>query len=270
MKTPITLLVLGLLLAAAGCAVKHEPLPGERIGTLGVSGTNVFLNGRQARGGEPVKVDDTITTGAGSSGMIEFTDGGIFQLDENTDPIFVVKRLQAGFCILARIFSGQAYVDKQEFCIETPALDAINHSRINILITPQQTGLTVFEGSVDVSRPQAIRLLPSQRITMTPLGEDVRVRTLSRQELAESIGWRNSYAFSGYCCRDYQVSPSPQGQCSPQDFSFDRELLESRCRPPDQPRFRFNIFGRPGYDRRSPAQPSAPSSVGTSDAPYVK
>lgn len=254
--SPFVVLVLGLLIALAGCAGgaygKREPVPGGRIGTLGVSGSNVFLNGNRARGGEPVRVGDSVTTGASSSGMIEFADGGIFQLDQDTDPIFVVKRLQAGFCILARIFQGQVFVDKQQFCIESPALDAINNSRINIRVTPQQTGITVLEGSVSVSRPQAMRILASHQLIMTRQGE-ARVRELSERELAEVVRWRKNYTFSGWCCKDSKVYPSDRGQCSAGGFSFDRALLEAQCKPRDEPRFNFD-FGLPMGGRHRPPE----------------
>lgn len=267
---PLTLLMLALLLALAGCAGglygNREPAPGMRIGTLGVSGSNVFLNGKRARGGEPLRVGDTVSTGTSSSGMIDFANGGVFQLDQDTDPIFVVKRLQAGFCILARIFRGQVFVDKQQFCIETPALDAINNSRINIRVTPRQTGIIVLAGNVSVSRPQAMRIVASQQLIMTLQGEG-RVRALGERELADSVRWRKNYTFSGWCCKDSKVYPSDREQCSAGGFSFDRALLEAQCRPRDEPRFNFD-FGLPiGGRHRPPEKPNYPTDSRDA-APY--
>ena len=250
------LMMLALLLALGGCAGdvynSHEPGPGARIGTLGVAGSNVFLNGQRARGGEAIRVGDSVTTGSASSGLIEFTDGGLFQLDQDTDPVFLVKRLQSGFCILARILRGQVFVDKQQFCIDSPALDAINNSRINIRVTAQQTGITVLQGNVSTLRPQATRILAGQQYVMSLRGVG-RMRQLSEAELAETLRWRNNYTFSGWCCRQQQVAPSDREQCGSGQFSFDRAGLEAQCRPRSEPRIDLD-FGRPRYPRqRSPA-----------------
>ncbi|GAO35409.1 hypothetical protein SCT_0795 [Sulfuricella sp. T08] len=249
--------MLGLLFAlggdAGGANSQREPAMDERIGTLGVAGSQVFLNGTRALGGEAIHVGDTVTTGNASSGLIEFSDGGLFQLDQNTDPIFLVKRLQSGFCILAKILSGQVFVDKQPFCIDSPALDAINNSRINIRVTPQQTGITVLSGSVTVVRPESARILVSQQYIMTLQGE-ARTRQLSERELMEMLRWRKNYTFTGWCCKDQQVTHSDREQCGTAQFSFDRVLLEAKCRARDSPRFDLD-FGLPMYPRHRPTEP---------------
>jgi hypothetical protein len=254
------LIMLALLVALGGCAggsySQREPAAGERIGTLGVAGSQVFLNGKRAVGGEPIRVGDTVTTGSASSGLIEFSDGGLFQLDQNTDPVFLVQRLQSGFCILARILRGQVFVDKQQFCIDSPALDAINNSRINIRVTAQQTGITVLQGNVSVERPQAARILAGQQYVMNLRGV-ARMRQLSDAELAETVRWRNNYTFAGWCCKQQQVYPSDREQCAGGSFSFDRAGLEAQCRPRSEPRFDFD-FGRPLYPRQRQPAPQQP------------
>jgi hypothetical protein len=252
-------MLLALLLALGGCAggVYHsrEPVAGERIGTLGVAGSNVFLNGQRALGGEAIRVGDTVTTGNASSGLIEFADGGVFQLDQDTDPVFLVKRLQSGFCILARILRGQVFVDKQQFCIDSPALDAINNSRINIRVTAQQTGITVLQGNVSTLRPQAARILAGQQYVMNLRGV-ARMRQLNDAELADTVRWRNNYTFAGWCCKQQQVYPSDREQCGGGSFSFDRAGLEAQCKPRETPRIDFD-FGRPMYPRpRPPTRPT--------------
>lgn len=254
--SPFTVLLLGLLLALTGCAggiYNKEPALGDRIGTLGVAGSQVFLNGNRAFGGEAIRVGDTVTTGNASSGLIEFADGGLFQLDQDTDPIFLVKRLQSGFCILSRILRGQVFVDKQQFCIDSPALDAINNSRINIRVTAQQTGITVLQGNVNVVRPQAARILAGQQYVMNLRGV-ARMRQLDPAELLETVRWRNNYTFAGWCCKAQQVTPSDREQCGTGRFSFDRALLETQCRPRDPPQFDFG-FGLPMHSRPRPTAP---------------
>ena len=262
--------VLALLLALTGCAggaySNKEPALGDRIGTLGVAGSQVFLNGNRALGGEAIRVGDTITTGNASSGLIEFADGGLFQLDQNTDPIFLVKRLQSGFCILARILRGQVFVDKQQFCIDSPALDAINNSRINIRVTAQQTGITVLQGSVSVERPQAARILAGQQYVMN-LREVARMRQLDPAELLETVRWRNNYTFAGWCCKEQQVYPSDREQCGTGRFSFDRALLEAQCKPRETPRieFPFVLPKYPGHRSPAPTTPTVPPARNSSD-----
>jgi len=257
--SPFTVLLLGLLLALTGCAggaySNKEPALGDRIGTLGVAGTQVFLNGTRAFGGEAIRVGDTVTTGSASSGLIEFADGGLFQLDQDTDPIFLVKRLQSGFCILSRILRGQVFIDKQQFCIDSPALDAINNSRINIRVSAQQTGITVLQGNVSVVRPQAARVLAGQQYVMNLRGV-ARMRQLDPDELLETVRWRNNYTFAGWCCKAQQVTPSDREQCGSGSFSFDRAALETQCTPRSEPRFDFD-FGRPLYPHRRPPPPPA-------------
>jgi hypothetical protein len=252
------LFVLAASLAGA-CAplpdTHQQPETGEVIGTLGVSGPNVFNNGKRAQNGDPVRLGDTITTGQNSSGIIEFHSGGFFQLDENTDPIFLLKRLQKGICVVARIFSGQAFVDKQEFCIETPALDAVNNSQINIRVQAQLTGLTVLKGNVSLTRPSAAHVRAGQQAIVTEKGE-VRLRRLSDAQLRETVRWRDSYTFHGWCCVDGRLVAADRDQC-PASFSFDQTRLEKRCAPRSEtPRLHFD-FGLP-IPRGSKPKPTPP------------
>jgi FecR protein len=227
---------LALSLCFADCAGQpyREPGKGDRIGVLGVSGSNVSHNDRRAKGGETVRVGDTVTTGEDSSAIIDFDDGGFFQLDENTDPLFVVQRLQSGFCILIRMLKGQAFVDKQRFCIETPALDAASGSRINIRVTPKHTGIVVLQGNVSVSRPLEMRVKSGQQVSMD-IGDKPQMRNLSERELARFVRWRDNYTFLGWCCTDNKVHSADHEQCPAGSFSFDKVPLEERCVPRFEP-----------------------------------
>ncbi|MEQ1602034.1 MAG: hypothetical protein HOP04_13925 [Methylophilaceae bacterium] len=217
------------------------PETGDTIGILGVSGSNVFLNGERAQNGALVKVGDTITTGQNSSGLVDFTSGGFFQLDENTDPIFLVKRLSEGVCIFIRIFKGQSFLDKQDFCIESPVLEAISHSQINIIVTTQQSGITVLKGNVAMVRPQPVRVKAGQRIIVHKQ-DGISLKSLSEPQLADIVRWRNNYTFQGWCCADNKLHSSDRNQCTTGNFSFNKAQLERSCAPrSESPNIRFNL-----------------------------
>ncbi len=199
------------------------------IGMLGVAGSNVTLNTKPASSGTPVYVGDRVATGPASSAIIDFTDGGYFQLDQNTDPLFVIERLQAGICILAHLLVGQVFVEKREFCLETPDIQAINNSEINVQVTGNRTVLTVVRGKVLLLRPSGAPITTAQQLTASQQKQLATVRNVSSDELAELVRWRGGYRFQGWCCRDGKLSQSDRSDCATRGFSFNRQLLEKSC-----------------------------------------
>ena len=214
----------GAALLLTACAMPMS----NRIGVLGTAGPNVFLNSQHAQNGALVSEGDEVTTGANSSAIIDFTDGGFFQLDQNTDPLFLKQRLQAGYCILVRMMSGQAYLDKPAFCLETPTLTAINNSQVNIIATRQQSILTLLKGNVRITRPDTLSVRPGQQVTSTARG-GISTRVLSKRALQDTTRWRSNYSFMGWCCVRNQIRKSPRQQCPAQDFSFNQQRLSTRC-----------------------------------------
>lgn len=197
MKLPIGWLsvsLLVLLLLTAGCA--SLPLQrGDSIGVVRVSGPNVWLNNAPARDGETVRIGSSLATGAGSSALLEFEDGGYLQLDQNTDPIF--EWLEQSKCILIRIFKGQAYLKRERACVEGPNLSLVLNSEVNIRIKKQPGGLsevTLVSGSAEIAVPAPVKLLPGQRYVASER-RIASLRTLSPGELRSLIDWRRDYRF---------------------------------------------------------------------------
>ena len=186
----VVLLILSL---AGGCA-SLPPKHGDAIGTLRVSGPNVWLNNAAGKDGDAVRLGSSLATGPASSAMVVFRDGGLLQLDENTDPIF--DWVDQAKCILVRIFKGQAYLSKGRACVEGPNINLVLNSSANILIKPQTklAEVTLLQGSADVSVPAQKRLLPGQQLTVT--GKRIKsVRSLSAAELGSVVAWRKQYRF---------------------------------------------------------------------------
>jgi len=186
----------------AGC-VPVTPKAGDVIGVLRVSGPNVWLNDAPAGDGAPVRLGNSLATGAGSSALLEFRDGGHLQLDQNTDPIF--EWLEQSKCILVRIFKGQAFLDKGRACIEGPNISLVLNSEVNVLVQqpPAPSRVTLLKGSAEVTVPVRVKLVPGEQLVTE--GRRPAVRTLSAAELRSVVDWRREYRF-----RPLPV-PQPEG-----------------------------------------------------------
>uniref|UniRef100_A0A831XE98 FecR protein domain-containing protein n=1 Tax=Geobacter metallireducens TaxID=28232 RepID=A0A831XE98_GEOME len=186
---PVVLLILSL--AMSGC-VPLPTEPGGAIGTLRVSGTNVWLNNRTGKDGDTVRIGSSVATGPGSSALVEFRDGGYLQLDEKTDPIF--EWLAQSKCILIRIFTGQAYLKRERACVEGPNLSLVLSSEANIRIGSKFAEVTLLQGNADITAPAPKSLLPAQQLTVT--GKRVTsLRTLTPAQLQGVVAWRGKYRF---------------------------------------------------------------------------
>jgi hypothetical protein len=241
-------------IAVAGCEL---PSQRERIGTLGTSGNEVFVNGQRVANGTPIYENDDVSTGPASSAIIDFSGGGFFPLDQNTDPVFKWELIAGVRCIIARVLSGQVYVDKAEFCLSTPAADVVSGSQINVRVTAQQSVFTLLQGRMTGTRPQTPPLVPGQEMTADVGQPTARIRTLSPAALAERVAWLGRYRFQGWCQDQNQVRPSFRNECDPRNFSFappqpaepsNFELFPQRDFP----------FSRP--PRRSPPRQQRPPS----------
>jgi len=188
---PVSLFILWL--ALAGCV----PLPtqrGDAIGTLRVSGPNVWLNNKAGKDGDTVRIGSSLATGPGSSALLEFRDGGYLQLDEKTDPIF--DWLAQSKCILIRIFTGQAYLKRERACVEGPNISLVLNSEANIRIKAgtRLAEVTLLKGNADITVPAQSHLLPGQQLTVT--GKQITsLRTLSPVEIKAVVAWREKYRF---------------------------------------------------------------------------
>lgn len=201
LRPSMPLFLILVVLCVAGCA-SVTPHSGGEIGVLRVSGPNVWLNDAPASDGDPVRFGNSVTTGAGSSAKVEFTDGGYLQLDQNTDPIF--EWLEQSKCILIRIVKGQAYLKKERACVEGPNIAMVLNSEVNLRVQPPPapSEVTVVRGSVEVTQPVPILLIKGQQMTTTVAGRAPAVRTLSPDQLRSIAAWQREYRFAPLRPRD--------------------------------------------------------------------
>jgi hypothetical protein len=218
----------------SACAIPPTEPPKDLIGTLRISGPNVFLNGSGAENGMSVYNGDNVTTGSGSSAIVVLPNGGSVQLDENTDPIFTWERFQTGICLIVKIFRGQAWVDESEYCVGliNSNTDLLINSKVNIKIAPSRSVITVLEGNVTIERPRKLRIQASEQVTISERGIE-GVRKLTRQELRSVISWRGIYEFQGWCCTDGEVFKSRPDDCKRRRgyFGYNEIEVRRRCQP---------------------------------------
>ena len=226
-----TFLVIFIL---SGCAIPPAEPSKNLIGTLRISGPNVFLNRTRAENGMSVYNGDAVTTGSASSAIIVLPNGGSIQLDQNTDPIFTWERFQTGICLIVKILRGQAWVDESEYCVvlKTPDTDALTHSKVNVKVSPGRSVITVLQGNVAIERPHKLRITGSEQVTISERGIE-EVRKLTRQELRSVVSWRLGYEFQGWCCTDGEAFKSDPGDCKRRGGYFDYNEVEvrRRCQP---------------------------------------
>jgi hypothetical protein len=191
------LLMLLSLFAAACAAVGSGANTPRRVGILEVSGLQVFVNGTSAQSGEAINNGDRVTTGVGSSGLIELDTGGSLQLDENTDPLFTFQLLKEGWCLVVNIASGQEFDDTHSGgCVEivTPDSSALVSSSVNVHVGNSGSTWTVLEGAVRFTRPAGTVVRPLESV-MVSKGRIVSTRRLSSNEAAHMTEWRSKYGF---------------------------------------------------------------------------
>src|SRR6185295_8710516 len=100
-------------IAVVAC-VPPGPRPVDRggeIGVLATAGSQVFVNGGLAAVGTAIRNGDTVSTGAASSALVNFTTGGVLQLDADTDP--TLNQFWSGLqCVIEIVAgSGELYAD---------------------------------------------------------------------------------------------------------------------------------------------------------------
>lgn len=161
----------------------------RQIGIVSVDGNAGFINGQPLASSEQVCEGDEVSTGAHTSARVDLMGGGYVQLDENTDPFFL---LAEGGCIIIRMLKGQAYVDAKTACVQTEKIDTQLHSAINIEEGAKRTRLTVLEGTVEFRVPTQPPLTAGQQLILKP-GQPPRVKKLSKKQLARVIHWRQRY-----------------------------------------------------------------------------
>jgi FecR protein len=190
-----------LLLAIAlleGCA-SLAYLPGQQtVGKLRIIGDNVQVNQKKAIDGQTITSGDHVTTGADSSAYIYYLSGGFVQLDENTDPGWDLV-FHFTDCVIrvydfkhGQLFQKTSPKDCPSFIKTDHAELKRDHTELNVLATPQQTVITVLEGTTELVSPKQMNQLQGQQMVVTEAGIQ-SVRQLSEQELRVVTRWRDRF-----------------------------------------------------------------------------
>lgn len=235
-KRLFPLYALLVFLLFAGCA-PVTPRAGDVIGTLRVSGPNVWLNEAPARDGDQVRLGSTLATGAGSGALVDFEEGGTLQLDENTDPVF--EWLEQSKCILIRIFTGQAFLKKGHACVQGPDISLVLDSEANFLVgePPAPSRVTLLRGTAAVTAPVRVKLLPGQQLVTAPFRAKPTIRTLSAAELRSVAAWRGEFRF--------KPLPPPRPTTPAIPLPVLRRPAETRPKPEPEPEVPTKPPGKP-------------------------
>ncbi len=230
-------LFMSVVALASGCVSLPAPLtvksqvPATLIGTVGVSGEDVRINGEMAGSGDAVTEGDTVVTGPYSSAVIDFIDGGYIHLDQDSKAIFVKKQLRRGTCNMAHMLNGQAFLDKDPFCLETPHLEALSTSLANVRVTTEQTEIVVLRGKLTLKRPQPMEIKEFQQAVVSKSDTAVNISDLTSSMALEFPDWRRPYRFFGYCCkRSVVLTAADRDRCELSNFSFIREQVVALCK----------------------------------------
>jgi hypothetical protein len=211
-----SLLALGIMSCAQPMRYANRPIPNginqgipTVIGTLQVSGAQVFVDGTPASTGSPIYDGSRVVTGSSSSCLVDLEGGGSIQLDENTDPLFTL--LKQGFCILIEIGSGQVFEDTPGQCIrfKTPDGSANSDTKVNIDLRSGRTAWTVAHGEVRLNPPVSYVVRPYEQVTVSHQ-RIVERRRVTPAELANITAWRRKY---------FRVRPVTQPPFPPPPYS---------------------------------------------------
>jgi hypothetical protein len=189
-----------LVCVVAGCAQTPPPPPPwenlppireDSIGRLQVDGANAFINGMHAANGAYVKDRDRVTTGPGTSARVILNPpGGIVQLDQNTDPDFIL--IKEGTCLLIKFAKGQGLL-KNVKCVEAEGGDIaiVLKSLVNFKAAEHEAQVTVLEGHVDVTSPPNAAVGQFQRYTF--VGGGGTLEQLTQEQANATAAWAMGY-----------------------------------------------------------------------------
>ena len=190
--------LLVVLMVSPGCSTTRRP---DFVGTLRVAGENVTVNGRAVRDNTEIYNGDDVATGPRSSALLDFSDGGMVQLDENTDPRWQRSLVAPNRCSLLMSFDhGQFYaetpaVQKCGLRVEFPSLEPFPRTRFNLQAPNRSySQLTVLDGRVDVGGPRRVTVPAAQQAELSG-NRVLKTRPLSPEELRNVVAWRANYRF---------------------------------------------------------------------------
>jgi hypothetical protein len=232
---------LSLLVACSGL---HPGYPGgDLVGHLGVSGAEVKrqsagATAEPAPNGAAVREGDRVVTGATSSAILEYYNGGgKLQLDADSAARFRKERAAPGICSLVDLLQGQAWIRADEGCgVELRALDNLVriNGRANVVLSEERFEVTVVSGRAVLLQPRSMELRAGQSYKDGQSGQG-ELLDLGKPQTQARLAWLDPYAFHGWCCYGRNVMPATRSQCLPTDFSFDETTLTMQCKHKDAP-----------------------------------
>lgn len=183
-------ILLGLAAGFTSGCVPIDDLPGlpppagRSIGELEAAGPHVYYNSRATNGGHAVYSGDNVSTGQASRATVRLNAGGTITIDQNTDPEFI----QEAWCILVRMLRGQVHAEGPGLCFETPHASGVINSEVNFTLTGSETIITVFNGSVDIRRPERVRVQRFEQARIVH-GRVVSIRALPQNQVESVFRW---------------------------------------------------------------------------------
>lgn len=234
------------LSALAACSGLHPGYPGgDLVGHVGISGAEVRRQSASAgaaaeatANGAAVREGDRVATGAASSAILEYYNGGgKLQLDADSAARFRKERAAPGVCSLVDLLRGQAWIRADEGCgVELRALENVVriNGRANVVLSEERFEVTVVSGRAVLLQPRSVELRAGQTYRDGQGGQGELI-DLSKTDTKARLAWLDPYAFQGWCCYGRNVMPATRSQCLPTDFSFDETTLTMQCKHKDSP-----------------------------------
>lgn len=182
-----------LLAFAALCSscVTPPPRPDGAIGYITVRGANATLNRAPAMDHAWIFSGAHVATGPNTTLFVHFVDGGVIQLDENTDPDIFDKTWDAivgGTCTIVRVAVGRVFLSGSNICIHYDTVALVMQSQVAIEVLPGRSSLVVLEGHVNVRTPVAASLTRNQGLFVA--GGRATPRPLTPEEVRRAVEWR--------------------------------------------------------------------------------
>jgi hypothetical protein len=196
--TTLSVIWTSAILVISGTSELRGDERGRPIGELRVSGSEVFLNGRHARGGETVRDGDNVSTGPHSSALIELSEGrGEIVLNESTDP--TLKQFWSDMICVIEITLGIGEIfadgkDECQFVVKHSNVEFDPRSAFDANAEKRSLVVTVLRGGGRVTDPVLTTVKECEQLRIVDRTVGFR-RCLSPMQLKALIAWRLQYSF---------------------------------------------------------------------------
>ena len=169
-----------VIIAALAACQPMGVADGPITARLRISGGAVFVNDQPARDGQAIRQGDRVATGPASSAGIEWTDGTIVQLDENSDPVFEWR----GNVLYVNVGFGWFLFDTGEMSVRVTnqLAEVAAGSRLIVELVPgTRMDAFLLSGRMQALRPPG-DLLPQLNAMRITADGQIRYRPLPLEE----------------------------------------------------------------------------------------